>query len=175
MLPPSSGVTAIIASIAASKDEMMGQRVGSGERGGQRFHLPAAGFASKRAAYAACVLMRVVDAVPVGERNSCTTLVTDIFARNFEKSLSCEDKPCIKGGMPWKHSHMRDADIQQQDTTLNILVTRHACPPQNQNQQPACDGGCEVCRVHDASRLASAGVDAGCASQAGIRVARHDV
>mmetsp|Transcript_10252 Transcript_10252/g.24045 ORF Transcript_10252/g.24045 Transcript_10252/m.24045 type:complete len:825 (+) Transcript_10252:168-2642(+) len=59
-----------------------------------------------------------------GERNSCTTVVTDILARNFETSMTCLDKPCVKGGMPWKHSHMRDADINQQHTTLHILVTR---------------------------------------------------
>ncbi len=58
-----------------------------------------------------------------GERNSCTTLVTDILFRNFAPNLSCKDKPCVKGGMPWKHAFMREADLSEQETTLHILVT----------------------------------------------------
>lgn len=73
--------------------------------------------------------------------------MTDILARNFEESMSCEDKPCVKGGMPWKHSHMRDADIYQQHTTLHILVTRciqrHVCLCLSQ----------EMCFVRERDRL----------------------
>lgn len=60
-----------------------------------------------------------------GERNSCTTVVTDILLKNFAAGLGCQDKPCVKGGMPWKHAFMREADLSSQDTTLHILVTRH--------------------------------------------------
>jgi len=77
-----------------------------------------------------------------GERNSCTSVVTELIRKNF--NLECgNDGPapggaqkdknkskvlevdCVIGGLPWKHDFVRRADFSKQDSTLNILVTRH--------------------------------------------------
>ena len=59
-----------------------------------------------------------------GERNSCTTMVTDLLARNLD--LKCEGTAsCVSGGLPNKHDFMRGANVHDEEHTLNILVSRH--------------------------------------------------
>eukprot|EP00292_Cryptomonas_paramecium_P008262 CAMPEP_0113704460 /NCGR_PEP_ID=MMETSP0038_2-20120614/26534_1 /TAXON_ID=2898 /ORGANISM="Cryptomonas paramecium" /LENGTH=276 /DNA_ID=CAMNT_0000629249 /DNA_START=65 /DNA_END=892 /DNA_ORIENTATION=- /assembly_acc=CAM_ASM_000170 len=55
-----------------------------------------------------------------GERNSCTTSITEALAKNFQVDVS--------GGEPWKHSFMRRADMtleKEAGPVLHLLVTRH--------------------------------------------------
>lgn len=59
-----------------------------------------------------------------GERNSCTTMVTDLLSRNLD--LTCDGTAsCVSGGLPNKHDFMRGANLHDQAETLNILVSRH--------------------------------------------------
>ena len=59
-----------------------------------------------------------------GERNSCTTMVTDLLSRNLD--LKCDGTAgCVSGGLPNKHDFMRGANVHDHEETLNILVSRH--------------------------------------------------
>ena len=44
-----------------------------------------------------------------GERNSCTTLVTEILKANFKLKCGSKQTECVIGGLPWKHGFMRHA------------------------------------------------------------------
>jgi len=61
-----------------------------------------------------------------GERNSCTTMVTDVLSRNLE--LSCDgDASCVSGGLPHKHDFMRGANLHDHEETLNVHRTISVC------------------------------------------------
>ena len=54
-----------------------------------------------------------------GERNSCTTMVTDILSRNLD--LKCDGSAsCVSGGLPHKHDFMRGANLHDHGETLNV-------------------------------------------------------
>eukprot|EP00292_Cryptomonas_paramecium_P011848 CAMPEP_0113693512 /NCGR_PEP_ID=MMETSP0038_2-20120614/19705_1 /TAXON_ID=2898 /ORGANISM="Cryptomonas paramecium" /LENGTH=292 /DNA_ID=CAMNT_0000615591 /DNA_START=468 /DNA_END=1343 /DNA_ORIENTATION=+ /assembly_acc=CAM_ASM_000170 len=55
-----------------------------------------------------------------GERNSCTSSITESLSNNFNVE--------VNGGVPWKHSFMRNANItlaNEIGPTLHLLITRH--------------------------------------------------
>jgi len=59
-----------------------------------------------------------------GERNSCTTMVTELLSRNLD--LKCDGTAsCVSGGLPNKHDFMRGANVHDEGETLHILVSRH--------------------------------------------------
>eukprot|EP00961_Rhodomonas_salina_P168317 2268909-Rhodomonas_salina.2 len=45
------------------------------------------------------------------------TRVLAVSGTDAGTGLGCQDKPCVKGGMPWKHAFMREADLSSQDRT----------------------------------------------------------